>query len=135
MRYDRDLTENGMIGIQQEELCQASGISRIYKYEENGGPGFAAWGNVLLHPLVSGHAGAREDFITCALFNYAIGNCDAHGKNFSLLYDERRGVHLAPFSDLVSTMAYPELSQKFAMAVGKTFRFDRIAEHSWKQFA
>ena len=32
-------------------------------------------------------------------------------------------------------MAYPELEQKFAMAVGKTFRFDRIAEHSWKQFA
>ena len=42
---------------------------------------------------------------------------------------------LAPFYDLVSTMAYPELEQKFAMAIGKTFRFDRIAGHSWKQFA
>lgn len=135
MRYDRELTENGISRIHQEDFCQALGISHIYKYEENGGPGFAACGNVLLHPLVSGNAGAREDFITCALFNYAIGNCDAHGKNFSLLYDERRGVRLAPFYDLVSTMAYPELEQKFAMAVGKTFRFDRIAEHSWKQFA
>jgi hypothetical protein len=45
------------------------------------------------------------------------------------------GVGLAPFYDLVSTMAYPELAQKFAMAIGKTFRFDRVAEHSWKQFS
>lgn len=135
MRYDRQETENGIRRIHQEDFCQALGISRIYKYEENSGPGFAACGKILLHPLVGGHASAREDFITCALFNYAIGNCDAHGKNFSLLYDGQRSVSLAPFYDLVSTMAYPELEQKFAMAIGKTFRFDRIAGHSWKQFA
>ena len=42
---------------------------------------------------------------------------------------------MAPFYDLISTMAYPELDQKFAMSIGDTFRFDRIKEHSWKQFA
>ncbi len=134
-RYDRQQTESGIKRIHQEDFCQALGISRLYKYEENGGPGFAACGKILLHPLVSDNATAREDFIKCALFNYAIGNCDAHGKNFSLLYQERQGVCLAPFYDLVSTMAYPELEQKFAMGIGKTFRFDRIAEHSWKQLA
>ena len=134
MRYDRQHSKSGIVRIHQEDFCQALGISRIYKYEENNGPGFAACGKILLHPLV-GNASARENFITCALFNYAIGNCDAHGKNFSLLYDRQNGVSLAPFYDLVSTMAYPELEQKFAMAIGKTFRFDRIAGHSWKQFA
>lgn len=134
MRYDRQETENGIVRIHQEDFCQALGISRIYKYEENSGPGFAACGKILLHPLVGNNASARENFITCALFNYAIGNCDAHGKNFSLLYDVQ-SISLAPFYDLVSTMAYPELEQKFAMAFGKTFRFDRIAGHSWKQFA
>lgn len=134
MRYDRKPTESGIVRIHQEDFCQALGISRIYKYEENSGPGFAACGKILLHPLVGDNASARENFITCALFNYAIGNCDAHGKNFSLLYDGQ-SISLAPFYDLVSTMAYPELEQKFAMAIGKTFRFERIAGHSWKQFA
>lgn len=133
-RYDREHTEGGIVRIHQEDFCQALGISRIYKYEEHNGPGFAACGKILLHPLVGNNASAREDFITCALFNYAIGNCDAHGKNFSLLYDEQN-ISLALFYDLVSTMAYPELEQKFAMAIGKTYRFDRIAGHSWKQFA
>lgn len=135
IRYDRQQIENGIVRIHQEDFCQALGISRVYKYEENSGPGFAACGKILLHPLVSSNASAREDFITCALFNYVIGNCDAHGKNFSLLYDGENSVNLAPFYDLVSTMAYPDLEQKFAMAIGKTFRFDRIASHSWKQFA
>ena len=134
MRYDRQHSKSGIVRIHQEDFCQALGISRIYKYEENNGPGFAACGKILLHPLV-GNASARENFITCALFNYAIGNCDAHGKNFSLLYDRQNGVSLAQLYDLVSTLAYQELEQKFAMAIGKTFRFDRIAGHSWKQFA
>lgn len=135
MRYDRQQTEDGIRRIHQEDFCQALGVSRLRKYEENGGPGFSACNKVLLHPLVSGASQAREDFILCALFNFVIGNCDAHGKNFSLLYHPERGVCLAPFYDLVSTRAYPELDQKFAMAFGKTFRFDRIAEHSWKLFA
>ena len=135
MRYDRQQSESGVMRIHQEDFCQALGISRVLKYQENGGPDFAACGKILLHPLISRNNEAREDFIKCAIFNYVIGNCDAHGKNFSLLYQWGQGVYLAPFYDLVSTMAYPGLDQKFAMSIGKTFRFDRIAEHSWKQFA
>ena len=134
-RYDRELTEAGIRRRHQEDFCQALGVSRLRKYEEQGGPGFAACGKVLLNPVVIKASQAREDFIKCALFNFAIGNCDAHGKNFSLLYDSEHGAILAPFYDLVSTRAYPDLDQKFAMAFGKTFRFDRIAEHSWKIFA
>ena len=135
MRYDRQREGVNIIRIHQEDFCQAMGISRLHKYEENGGPGFAACGKILLHPSLSLDQTAREMFIKCAVFNYIIGNCDAHGKNFSLLYQRGTGINLAPFYDLVSTMAYPELAQKFAMAIGKTYRFDRIAEHSWKQFA
>lgn len=133
-RYDRIDTENGIARIHQEDFCQALGISRIYKYEENNGPGFAACGKILMHPRLGNNTSDREEFITCALFNYAIGNCDAHGKNFSLLYDGQN-IKLAPFYDLVSTLAYPELDQKFAMAIGKTYRFDRITKNSWKQFS
>ena len=46
-----------------------------------------------------------------------IGNADAHGKNYSMIYraGERR---LAPFYDLVSTIAWPELSTRLAMGIG-----------------
>ncbi len=141
-RYDRVATKSGIARIHQEDFCQALGTSRLKKYEENGGPGFAACTPVLLHPLMADALVAREKFIQCAFFNYAIGNCDAHGKNFSLLYQPHRApennterVQLAPFYDLVSTRVYPDLDQKFAMAIGKTFRFDKIAAHSWKQLA
>jgi len=66
------------------------------------------------------------------VFNYIIGNHDAHGKNFSILHNN--GFELAPFYDLVSTQVYP-LDNKFAMAIGRTFRFDRIKKHSFEVFA
>jgi serine/threonine-protein kinase HipA len=66
------------------------------------------------------------------IFNYIIGNHDAHGKNFSILYN--KDFKLAPFYDLVSTQVYP-LDNKFAMAIGQTFRLDRIKEHSFEKFS
>ncbi len=39
-----------------------------------------------------------------AIFNVIIGNADAHGKNFSLLY-HRGGGPLAPLYDLMCTVA------------------------------
>jgi len=134
-RFDRLQMPTGMvIRLHQEDFCQALGHGRGGKYEEHGGPGFNACSKLLLHPAIIDVELARNSFIHCAIFNFIIGNCDAHGKNFALLHHASGGVSLAPFYDLVSTMAYPELDQKFAMAIGKTFRFDRIAEHSWRQF-
>ena len=62
------------------------------------------------------------------------------GVNFAKLAALGLGVPLVPVHHIrghiaANYLAYPELEQKFAMAIGKTFRFDRIAGHSWKQFA
>lgn len=65
-------------------------------------------------------------------FNYLIGNHDAHGKNFSISHTKT--AQMAPFYDLLSTQVYP-LDNKFAMAIGKTYRLDRIDGHSLKSFA
>src|SRR5215469_3665364 len=56
-------------------------------------------------------------FLNIVIFNYLIGNADAHGKNFSLLYDEGKP-RLAPAYDLLSTAVYPELAPKMAMKIG-----------------
>jgi serine/threonine-protein kinase HipA len=56
-------------------------------------------------------------FVDGLILNMLIGNADAHGKNYSMLYlgGER---HLAPFYDLVATIAWPELSTRLAMSIG-----------------
>ena len=39
-------------------------------------------------------------------FNVSVGNADAHAKNFSVLHDaDGPGIHLAPFYDVLSTIA------------------------------
>ena len=63
-----------------------------------------------------------------------IGNADAHGKNFSLLY-QGAGVTLAPLYDLVCTVAYEDLSRRFAMKIGKSRTLDEIDSTAWSAFA
>ena len=52
--------------------------------------------------------------LDAVVFNWLVGNNDAHGKNFSLLYTGmgtgRVETRLAPLYDMVATVAYPELS-------------------------
>jgi len=131
-RYDRQEINKEIVRIHQEDFCQAMGYPVERKYQETGGPGFIECRELIDEYLSNQGAANRFQFIRMMIFNYIIGNHDAHGKNFSILYN--KGFELAPFYDLVSTQVYP-LDNKFAMAIGQTFRRDRIKEHSFKIFA
>jgi serine/threonine-protein kinase HipA len=72
-------------------------------------------------------------FLDAAIFNVIVGNADAHGKNFSLLY-QAGGVHLAPFYDLLSTVAYPDLSPNLAMRIAKRATLEEIGPATWPAF-
>jgi len=63
-----------------------------------------------------------------------IGNHDAHGKNFSLLYTPK-GPVLAPFYDLLSTAVYPKLSTKMSMKIGDKYKLTEVTAKHWDQFA
>jgi serine/threonine-protein kinase HipA len=69
------------------------------------------------------------------IFNYLIGNHDAHGKNFSLLIHEDGGMSFARLYDLVSTVAYPELSKKMAMKIGGEYESENITPRNFEKFA
>jgi serine/threonine-protein kinase HipA len=131
-RYDRQEINKEIVRIHQEDFCQAMGYPVERKYQETGGPGFIECRELIDEYLSNRGVVNRFQFIRMMLFNYIIGNHDAHGKNFSILHN--KGFELAPFYDLVSTQVYP-LDNKFAMAIGQTFRLDRIKEHSFKIFA
>lgn len=63
-----------------------------------------------------------------------IDNCDAHGKNFSLLY-RKEALELAPFYDLVSTTFWPELDMKLSMRFGKEYRINEVGPDDLEAFA
>jgi serine/threonine-protein kinase HipA len=63
-----------------------------------------------------------------------IGNCDAHGKNYSLLYDSP-APSLAPLYDLVSTAAYDELTTRLAMSIDGATMLEEVAIEAWKRLA
>ena len=133
-RYDRRFDESGKVHrLHQEDFCQALGIPPERKYATEGGPTFTISFD-LLRRATTVPAVAVLALLDAALFNVIVGNADAHGKNFSLLH-QTGGVTLAPFYDLLSTAAYPELSPNLAMKVAKRVTLEEIGPVTWPAFA
>ena len=133
-RYDRVAgRDGGIVRLQQEDFCQALGIMPDRKYQADGGPGFADIAR-LVRMICSAPLVDIERLIDIAVFNVLLGNCDAHGKNFSLLYRDD-GIGLSPFYDLVSTTTWPELDTKLSMRFGNEYRLDTIRMTDIGKFA
>lgn len=68
-----------------------------------------------------------QRFFEISLFNFIIGNGDAHRKNFSLLTSEKGVVALSPAYDLVSSrLVIPEEEDEMALAInGKRNRLNK----------
>ncbi|MEW5822607.1 MAG: type II toxin-antitoxin system HipA family toxin [Cyanobacteriota bacterium] len=128
-RYDRNRDENGyLIRIHQEDFCQALSIPPEIKYQNEGGPGIA--GCLELVKNYSRYP-AKDNllFISVLIFNYMIGNADAHGKNYALLYREFKP-GFAPVYDLICTEIYSNLSHKMAMKIGSKYEpYDVMMRH------
>jgi len=133
-RYDRQFDASGQAHrLHQEDLCQALGIAPEQKYAAEGGPTFKT-GFDLLRRATTIPAVAVLAFLDAAIFNLIVGNADAHGKNFSLLY-RAAGVTLAPFYDLLATIVYPNLSPNLAMKIAKRATLEDISSTTWPAFA
>jgi serine/threonine-protein kinase HipA len=133
-RYDRAIGDDGSVRrIHQEDFCQALGVPPETKYASEGGPAFKDCFE-LLRRIAARPAVDVLKLLDAVIFNVIAGNADAHGKNFSILYDEE-GPRLAPLYDLVATVVYPELSQKFAMKIGKRATLAELDAKGWTAFA
>jgi serine/threonine-protein kinase HipA len=130
-RYDRDLTQEPVRRLHQEDLCQALGKPYFEKYQAEGGPGVVDV-MALIDDASTAPARDRPQLWLALVFNVLIGNCDAHGKNYSLLYDSR-APRLAPLYDLVSTAAYDELTQRLAMSIDGAKNLGGVDHAAWQQ--
>ena len=119
-RYHRQVPggEAVLERLHQEDFCQAQGIVSELKYQKEGGPSlkqcFALLREVSSAPVID-----LARLLDAVIYNSIVGNNDAHGKNFSLLYRKQENgnleIRLSPSYDIVSTVYYPELSCDMAM--------------------
>jgi serine/threonine-protein kinase HipA len=130
-RYDRVKDKSGHITrLHQEDFCQALGVPPELKYEEEGGPGIERCLD-LINRATARPAADRLGFIRMLIFHYLVGNADAHGKNYALLY-RNTTPDLSPLYDAVCTAAYPRLAKKLAMKIGDRNIPDTIQWAQWK---
>ncbi len=133
-RYDRDLTRGPIRRLHQEDLCQALGRLQMEKYQQDGGPSVLE-ALTLIDDSSTAPARDRPRLWLALVFNILIGNCDAHGKNYSLLYDSR-APSLAPLYDLVSTAAYGDrLTTRLAMSIDGATHLEKVTSDAWKRLA
>lgn len=129
-RYDRSQHTDGTISrLHQEDFCQALSVPPELKYEEEGGPGVERSLD-LIDRAAARPAADKLSFIRMLIFHYLVGNADAHGKNYALLY-RGKAPDLAPLYDVVCTAAYPRLAKKLAMAIGGRSVADTIQLKHW----
>lgn len=129
-RYDRSQHKDGTITrLHQEDFCQVLSVPPELKYEEEGGPGTER-SLGLIDKTTARPAADRLAFIRMLVFHYLVGNADAHGKNYALLYRSKTP-DLAPLYDVVCTAAYPRLAKKLAMAIGGRAIGDTIQLKHW----
>ena len=138
-RYDRQIVAPTLAAsapvqrLHQEDFCQALGIVSEHKYQNEGGPGLAQAFS-LLRSATRPSALHTIKLLDYVVFNALIGNHDAHGKNFSLLYTPGKAV-LTPLYDALCTAVYPKLTDKMAMKIGSKYRFSEVMARHWAQFA
>lgn len=133
-RFDREKSKDGKIlRLHQEDFCQALNILPDQKYESEGGPSLARCFALLKEESAS-PAADQKALLSWVVFNFLIGNADAHAKNLAIIYTAR-GPRLAPFYDLISTRVYPDLMDKFAMRIGGENRPDWIQSRHWERFS
>jgi len=137
-RYDRTHVSTGgereLRREHQEDFCQALGVVSEHKYQSEGGPSlkqcFELVRNTSSLPIVD-----LQSLMDAVIFNLLVGNNDAHGKNFSLIYHADGQTRLAPLYDVVSTAAYPELSAKMAMKIGGESDAEKVGPRHLERLA
>ena len=142
-RFDRIVHDAHVKRLHMVDSCQALNFSVNHKYERNFGSGrdvadirdgvsFEKLFSIA--PLTQSEAATRMTMIRWVIFQYLIGNSDAHGKNISFLV-EPGGLRLAPVYDLVSVCVYPDIEQGLAMAIGDEFDITKIRAFDWADMA
>ena len=127
-RFDRKYSNNlECERILQEDFAQSLGVQARDKYKVT----FKDCLKVLNKTATPANSKLR--FVRQVIFNYLIGNTDAHAKNFSV-YLTNDGITLTPAYDLLCSSIY-DCDQRIAMKLGKARYYSDVTEKDWEIFA
>ena len=124
-RYDRIIPDSPRLidglpvprRLHQEDFCQLCGLPSSWKYEPTNGS-YLGLGASNITRTCANAFGETQLFVSYVLFDYLIGNCDNHLKNFSILYSEDwRVLQVAPRYDIVSTTLYSNLFTEMGVSL------------------
>ncbi len=136
-RFDRNLNSKKKVDghvvafrLHQEDFAQAMGIPAEYKYEtEKRGYLKQMFGT--LRNNVSNPIEDQKELLRRVIFQYLIGNTDAHIKNYALLYgDDLQTIRLAPAYDILSTQIY-NTSSDMSFYIGEEVDIKKISRQTF----
>jgi serine/threonine-protein kinase HipA len=130
-RFDRQRRGQRVSRIHQIDMCQMLNLPRERKYgSHNVGIDTEDFFKACDHLAVP--ALARRTHLRAWLFNFLIGNQDAHAKNYSFLYQD--GWQAAPLYDLLCVVPYlPE--QTLSMGLLGEYRPGWFEREHWLELA
>ena len=125
-RFDRELMPSGFSRrLHVEDLQQALGRDPEGKYLTSPADAIA---------LLRRHdSELAYCFVEQLAINTAIGNADAHAKNYSIMLENEP--RLSPLYDLVPLGAYPQYSQRLTMPIGSRRHTGNITLKDWTALA
>lgn len=130
-RYDRIDTGTGVRRLHQIDLCQARNVPSSRKYEDEAG--LTAADLFAMAGKCRVPAAARNRAISWVVFNYLIGNGDAHAKNISFLMTGEKP-DIAPAYDLLCVDAYHR-DHHLTMSIGGMSQAGWVEGCHWDAFA
>lgn len=140
-RFDRSvLPADGGLQVRrihQEDMAQALAVTPASKYAELEGGSIAAMAQLIRRQSERPAIDIKQ-FALVICFSYLIGNCDAHLKNFSLIYREEHGgsnISLSPAYDLVCTTRFERFTRNMAMRMGGVRLIDEVAPETFEKLA
>lgn len=143
-RFDRRVPQAGRITdglpcpvrLHQESFAQALGIPSENKYEKNPDDRYFFRMAELIKQVSTR---PLEDLLLlwdAVVFDFLIGNTDNHLKNYSLLYSsDLKYIRLAPKYDIVSSLAYDQITDEMAFSIGESNTIGTITEISFRRAA
>lgn len=147
-RFDRDVEDvGGQPRVHRRHIidaCQVCDLPVTFKYERNLGSaeavrhirdGMSFERLFGCADLSANKAAARLAMLRWALFQFLIGNSDAHGKNFSFFVRPGGLLEPTPWYDLVSVLQYDGFDTELAMAYGDVFSHAEVSAFALADFA
>lgn len=130
-RFDRELVDGQLLRIHQEDGGQAMGVPPERKYASThsgskSDPTLLALAGILEKYAATPRTELRR-LAEQMTVNVALGNTDAHAKNYGVLHPDARTIRLSPMYDVVPALRINPGMLDLGLRVASTLRIDRVS--------